>query len=81
MAPHIVVIPEIIPGDMTQISSFVYQICHKEWRLSFGSQVSFPSLGLSFCDSVLRYHKMIDQLITISAQSHHQVLQIPPTVQ
>lgn len=42
LARHIVVIPEIIPGDMTQISSFICQICHKDWRLSFGSQVSFP---------------------------------------
>lgn len=30
LAQHTAVIPEIIPGDMTQISSFVYQICHKD---------------------------------------------------
>lgn len=42
LARPIVVIPEIIPGDMTQITSFVCQICHKDSRLSLESQVPFP---------------------------------------
>lgn len=57
---------------MTQISSFVYQICHKDWRLSSGSQVSFPSLRFSCHDSTWRYPKKI----TIIARCLKQALQI-----
>lgn len=74
LAPHIVVIPEIIPGDMTQISSFVYHICHKRME----AFPSFPSQGFSDCDSALRFHQMIDRLIAIFATTTSDSRPPPP---